>query len=113
VSTMKHVYIAGPYRGKTSWEVENNIRNAENAGFDVALLGAVPVIPHTMYRHFNGTLEDDFWLRATLSLLKRCDAMLLIPGWRRSEGSLAEHENFAGPQFENPMDLKEWLRSHA
>jgi hypothetical protein len=113
MSTMKHIYIAGPYRGEDSWQVEQNIRVAEGLGFLVAEEGAVPVIPHTMYRHFNGTLGDDFWLRATLSLLKRCDAMLLCPGWRNSEGSIAEHENFDGPQFESLVDLKEWLRSNS
>lgn len=112
MSNTKHVYIAGPYRGPNAWMVEKNIRRAENAGFEVAKLGAVPVIPHTMYRYFDGTLEDYVWLRYSMSLLKRCDAMLLIEGWRHSEGSSAEHENFLGPQFENLVDLSSWLRSN-
>ena len=87
---MKLAYIAGPYRGETGWHVESNIRTAENFGMMVAEMGAVPVIPHTMYRYWNGTLSDKFWLDATLDLLRRCDAILLCPGWGASEGSTAE-----------------------
>lgn len=87
---MKLAYIAGPYRGETSWHVESNIRTAENFGMEVAELGAVPVIPHTMYRFWHGTLDDRFWLDATLDLLRRCDAILLCLGWGMSEGSTAE-----------------------
>jgi hypothetical protein len=105
---MKLVYIAGPFRGKNAWEVENNIREAEGVGFAVANLGMIPVIPHTMYRFFDGTLDDKFWLDATLELMHRCDALLLSTGWRKSEGANKESELFNGPQFENIISLKQW-----
>lgn len=84
------VYIAGPYRGKDAWEVEENIRAAEQLGYEVAQHGHVPVIPHTMYRYFNGTLNDDYWLDATKRLMLACDCVLLLPGWERSEGATEE-----------------------
>lgn len=59
---MKAVYIAGPFRAPTPWEVETNIRTAETNGLYVAKLGAIPRIPHTMYRFFDGSLPDEFWL---------------------------------------------------
>ena len=89
---MNHIYIAGPYRAETSWAVEQNIRRAEEIGFLVACAEAVPVIPHTMYRHFDGTLTDEYWLKATQSLLRRCDGIVLLPGWALSEGSCGERE---------------------
>ncbi len=39
---MKCVYIAGPFRGETSWEVEKHIRHAEELAYEVARLGAMP-----------------------------------------------------------------------
>jgi hypothetical protein len=110
---MKLVYIAAPFRGKNAWEVEQNIRVAENLGLAVAEMGAVPVIPHTMYRFFDGTLEDRFWLDATLQLMHKCDAMLLGAGWRRSEGAGIESDQFHRPQFEHLPDLKKWLAENA
>lgn len=89
---MKHIYVAGPYRGENAWKVEKNIREAENFGYLLAELGAVPVIPHTMYRFWDGTLTAKTWLEITLSLLKRCDAVVMLDGWSNSEGSLGEYE---------------------
>jgi hypothetical protein len=88
---MKTIYVAGPFRGKDAWEIEQNVRRAEEYGWELAALGAVPVIPHTMFRYFHGSLPDQFWLDATLEILKRCDAILLLPGWTSSEGSIGEH----------------------
>lgn len=87
---VKVVYIAGPFRGPNSWAVEQNIRNAENMAFEVASAGCMPLCPHTMTRFFNGTLTDEFWLGGALDLLRRCDAILLLPGWWGSVGSVAE-----------------------
>lgn len=92
---MKTIYIAGPFRAATAWAIEANVFAAARWALEVAKLGAVPVIPHTMYRFFHGTLPDAFWLEATLALLRLCDGMLLVDHlhskvWRASEGVHAE-----------------------
>lgn len=87
---MKLVYVAGPFRGANAWEVELNIRMAERVGMCVAESGDIPVIPHTMYRFWDGTLNDDFWLACGIRLLDQCDALVLCPGWEKSKGTLAE-----------------------
>lgn len=90
VGSMKIVYIAGPFRGRTPWDVAENVRNAERWGLEVAKRGAMPLIPHANTAHFDGQLDDVFWLNGTMELLRRCDAVLMVPGWRESEGAKAE-----------------------
>lgn len=110
------IYIAGKYRGKTSWQVEQNIRAAEIVGFDLASkYNIVPIIPHTMYRHFDGELTDDFWLKGTLELMRRCDAAVFIPGWHLSSGAVGEHkeaQRIGMPTFDletGPLTFEVWL----
>ena len=109
---MKLVYIAGPFRGDDSWEVENNIRVAETTGMAVAQLDAIPVIPHTMYRFWDGTLPDRFWLECGIRILERCDAIMMCKGWQYSSGSKAEmkfaKENSI-PVFFDLEVLEEWI----
>jgi hypothetical protein len=87
---MKVIYIAGPFRGKNAWEIENNVRYAENVGFKIMNLGHMPLIPHSNTRYFHGTLPCDFFIQGTLELMRRCDAVLLIGKWEQSQGSLGE-----------------------
>ena len=62
---MKLGYIIGPFRAPTAWEIEQNVRNAERLGLEVAKLGAFPIIPHAITRFFHGLLSDEFWLEGT------------------------------------------------
>ena len=87
---MHLVYIAGPFRGATPFDVAQNVRRAEFFGLLVGKAGAVPVIPHTMFANFDKSLPDAFWLDATMDILKRCDGIVAIPGWQRSTGAKAE-----------------------
>ena len=87
---MKIAYIAGPYRGPTAWDIEKNVRNAEETGLIAANMGYMPVIPHANTRHFHGQLTDQFWLDGTMEMLRRCDLVVLCPRWEESSGARAE-----------------------
>jgi hypothetical protein len=43
-----------------------------------------------MYRFFDKSAPDEFWLEGTLELLRRCDGIVMTEGWQRSEGSKGE-----------------------
>ena len=89
---MKVIYIAGPFRGDNAWEVECNIRRAEELALGVWRHGGVALCPHCNTRFFDGTAPDEVWLKGDLELLKRCDAVLLTINWRMSKGATAEKE---------------------
>ena len=76
VDLKPRIYVAGPYRGKTQRDVDLNIQKAENLGLVIFNMGAVPVIPHSMYRSYKD-LPDDLVIEATLSLLHTCQAMVV------------------------------------
>ena len=110
------VYIAGPFRGKDAWAVERNVRRAEELAYAVWAVGGVALCPHTNTRFFDGTLTDEIWLEGTLELLRRCDAVLLAPGWQLSAGTLGEIEEanrLRLPVFHNIQVLRIWLEAQA
>jgi hypothetical protein len=87
---VKVVYVAGRFRGKTNWEIQQNVRRAEEVSLRVAELGGMPLCPHKNTEHFDGLLTAEFWLEGTLELMRRCDAVVLVPGWETSEGTKGE-----------------------
>ena len=89
---MKVAYIAGPYRGKTHYEVEQNIRAAEAVAIKYWQLGYAVICPHKNTAHFDGLAPDEVWLKGDLEILKRCDLIVMVPGWERSSGAIAEKE---------------------
>jgi len=115
---VKRVYIAGPFRAPTGYEVAQNVRRAGDFILPLAEAGACPVCPHTMTADLDGTMTDAYWIAATLSLLDGCNAVLQTPGWEESEGSLGEYaraRELGLPVFEAtqaatlPLELVEWL----
>lgn len=87
---MPLVYIAGPFRGANAWVQEKNIRDAEELALKVWQLGCAVVCPHANTRFFQGAAPDEVWLEGDLKILSRCDAILMVPTWNRSQGARAE-----------------------
>lgn len=109
---MKLVYVAGPYRAPTTWEVEQNIQRARRLGAEVAKVGAYPVIPHSNTSHFDGLASDELWLGGTIELMRRCDAVIFAPDWGTSRGSRMERDEAKRlhlPHFDTVRALVDWL----
>lgn len=102
------IYVAGRYRAPTREAVAANIEAARQVGIEAARLGWYPVIPHCNTAHMElATPEhcDQFWLSGTLELMTRCDAVVLVPGWERSEGThaeIAEADRLSIPVYRSP-----------
>lgn len=105
---MKVIYIAGPYRAKTPWQVQQNIEGAAILAAWCWQAGFAALCPHMNSAHMEGCATDEAFLEGTLELMRRCDAVLLHPDWRRSEGARAERaeaERLGIPVFEKTVDL--------
>lgn len=87
------VYIAGPYRGPDREAIAANIEAARRLATHACALGWFPICPHLNTAHMETDLPhlgDAFWLRGTMELMERCDAMVLVEGWERSAGTQGE-----------------------
>lgn len=110
-STMVTVYVAGPYRSKSREGVQMNIQSAMQVGKLACLKGWSPVVPHAntaMLDELVPELGDQFWLDATMELMRRCDAVVLAPGWQRSEGvkgELNEADRLGIPIYRSEHEL--------
>jgi hypothetical protein len=75
---MKIVYIAGPY---VLGDVAVNVHNAVKVADDVAAAGMVPYVPVLNHLwHLISPHSPAFWYDLDLEIMKRCDAVLRIPG---------------------------------
>ena len=107
------IYIAGKYRAKTKYQIEQNIITAWQWSLRLVLeCKAWPQCPHLCGQHMEGAADDEFFLEATLEQMRRCDAVFLMPGWELSEGARgekAEAEKLGIPVFTDFNQLKSWI----
>ena len=89
------LYVAGPYRADTREGIELNIQSARAVAVRAAKKGWAVICPHLNTAHMDELapeLDDQFWLDATMEMMRRCDAVVLVQGWSESNGSCAEIE---------------------
>jgi hypothetical protein len=111
---VKLVFIAGPYTAPTAWDIEQNIRNAESVAYKIAMGGGMPVCPHSNTRFFHGLLTPEFWYEGTLSLLRRCDAVMMFGMWRESKGARLEYDEARRLNlcvFDKISYIEQWLKN--
>jgi hypothetical protein len=109
---MKLVYVAGPYRGASEWEVVQNIRRAEALALAVWQSGAACICPHKNTALLGGAADDSVWLEGDLEMMRRCDAVVCTSDWRRSAGTLKEVRiatEIGLPVFFALGDLRAWI----
>ena len=88
---MEIAYIAGPYRAATVYGIKENIRRAEAVALKWWKKGYAVICPHANTALFDGELPDEAFLDGTLEMLRRSDVVVLMQGWQKSRGAVAEH----------------------
>lgn len=117
---MKIVYIAGPFRssnpdGKSNaWGVQQNVMRAMARALEVWRRGHAAVCPHsnTMFFQDADGCVDAVWLDGDIEILRRCDAVLTVEGWRQSKGATKEVElakRWGKPVLETVDELERYL----
>jgi hypothetical protein len=108
---MRVFYVAGPYRSNTEWGLVENIRQAEYVASLLWSWGFAVISPHKNTAHFGGIhgLNDDVWLKGDLEILKRCDMVVVLPGWENSSGTKEEIELAK----ENHMPIYYWPEDYS
>lgn len=89
---MRLIYTAGPMSAPTAWEVEKNIRAAEEVALQILKMGAAVFCPATQGRFYQGELPWEEWIKRDLEVLDRCDAIFMLLNWKDSKGATAEYD---------------------
>jgi hypothetical protein len=107
---VKVAYVAGPFRAQTPWEVECNVRRAEEVALELWRLGFAVICPHSNTRFFDRAAPDDVWLRGDMEILRRCDLVVTVLGWDTSAGACSEVAAFDPRQVYDWPEDRDWLR---
>ena len=111
------VYIAGPYSGLSDGAILDNILRAEATAHTLLSIGFSVFCPHKNTGWFTqkccryGVLPETTCMENGITILERCDALLLLEGWQESVGAkterkFAEENNI--PVFESVAELVEF-----
>ncbi len=89
---MHLMYIAAPYKAKTTYQIHNNIHEASLMAQYYWLQGYAVICPHLNSAHFDGLIPDKQFLKATKLMLSKCSHIALHPRWSASLGCLDEYQ---------------------
>ena len=118
------IYVAGPYSAADTYEKAANVRKAMRYMAKLWKAGWAAISPHawSVWMERDRTLEGmswaeafGFYLSGDFAIIKRCDAIFLVPGWENSKGSCAEYAFarwlgmpvFFGPKIPSPDEVQE------
>jgi len=88
---MKLVYISGAYRSKFGINgIAENIWKARKVALKYWKLGFAVICPHLNTAFLDGSCPDQVWLKGDLEMLKRCDIIVMLKGYKKSSGALEE-----------------------
>jgi hypothetical protein len=85
------VYVAGPiHDDRGCWYIERNVRYAEAVTVELLNEGFAVFCPHTNNRLMQGAAPREVFLEHDKEILRRCDAMYVLPDSENSKGTQAE-----------------------
>lgn len=117
---MKLAYVAGAYRSRLGphdhYGILKNIQKAEEVAANLWQMGFAAICPHKNTAFFDGLCDGERFLAGDMEMLKRCDLIVMVPGWSHSRGAVAEWTTAKVkgiPRFEWPKDYDALARGAA
>lgn len=91
---MKRIYVAGAYSADNVLDVLRNIGRGEKMCAELFSIGFAPFCPwhdksYVTYNP-NGDFTVEQFYQYSMAWLEVSDAILVIPGWEKSKGTIAE-----------------------
>lgn len=84
---LRVAYVCGAYHGMTPLEQSQNMDKAREAAIELWRQGYVVICPHLNSAYLERYLPNVDFLGGYLQLIRRCDLVVLLPGWERSPGA--------------------------
>jgi hypothetical protein len=83
-------YIAGRYRASTPARIHENIEHARKYAIKYWQIGYAVICPHMNSAFLDGVVPDFEFMDGCLEMVRRADVIVMIPGWKESEGACME-----------------------
>lgn len=93
MKTRPVLYLAGPFGAPDPIHgIQRNILDASEIALKAWKKGWAVICPHKNTADFQHAIgvPEGVWTEGYLSIMLRCDAVLMLPGWERSPGSVKE-----------------------
>lgn len=90
---MKVVYVAGPFSDDDRIHgVERNVLKASEVALKLWRHGFAVICPHKNTSGFqHSELPNEIFYEGDLEILRRCDYVMMIEGYAKSEGAMREY----------------------
>jgi hypothetical protein len=88
------IYVAGPYSPASGEkDIDKNIAVAMGIAKELWIMGHTVICPHGNSAHLdNDAMTNSDWVTRDLNMVAMCDAMVMVPGWEESSGSVREQQ---------------------
>lgn len=91
---MIKVYVAGPYSADNVLDVLRNIGRGEQLAAELFQMGFAPFVPwhdkDFVIKQPEGNFEVGIFYKYSMEWLRVSDCVLVLPGYTKSKGTLAE-----------------------
>ncbi|HPS41047.1 MAG TPA: DUF1937 family protein [Anaerolineaceae bacterium] len=86
--------MAGPIRPKGTQTLQGNLERAKGIALELWLGGFAVICPHANtdlpIELAAKEMDEAKWIEGDLELLRKCDAVVVCPGWETSTGTQIE-----------------------